>query len=131
MLSNRIGRAFVDDLAAHGITVAEWRVLLSAAAHDAVSGQEVTNRWAMDKMAVNRAVANLEERHLIEKRANPDDRRAIDVVMTRSGRELHATLLPVANGRYHQIMAGLDRTEAATLRTILSKLIAHMDGDTM
>ena len=123
MLANRIGRAFVNEMEAHQVTVAEWRVLLTLAMHDVASGQEITGRWAMDKMAINRAIASLEQRGLIEKRKNNQDRRVTDLLLTETGQALYDKLLPMANQRYRDLMAGLDKKEEKNLRQVL-----HADG---
>lgn len=128
MLSNRIGKAFAADLESQNITIAEWRVLLTLAEHAPASGQEITERWAMDKMAVNRAIKSLQGAGLIEKKANPTDKRVINLLLTKAGRTLYSQILPNANERYHQLLAGLDRTEEKHLREMLLKMISHVDG---
>lgn len=127
LLANRIGKAFVTVLETHNVSVAEWRVVLTLAQHEKACGQEITGRWAMDKMAVNRAIAGLKRRGLIETRKNRDDRRVVDLMLTARGRTLYEKLLPVANQRYHRLMAGLEKSEAKLLRRIMLKMIAHAD----
>ncbi|TAK47260.1 MAG: MarR family transcriptional regulator [Xanthobacteraceae bacterium] len=126
MFANRIGKVFASELAKYDVTIAEWRVILSL--HKNVSGQEITRRWAMDKMAVNRAIASLEQRGLIKKVRNDKDRRIIDLSLTRSGQALYEKLLPVANARYRRLMMGLDKSETKLLREILIKMIIHADS---
>ncbi len=128
MLANRIGRTFVNDMARHDVTIAEWRVLLTLAVNGQATGKQITSRWAMDKMAVNRAIASLEKRGLLEKRRDGGDRRVVNLSLTAKGRALYEKLLPAANARYHELMAGLDRDEARQLRDILVKMIAHADS---
>lgn len=115
-------------MAKHDVTIAEWRVLLTLALHGNASGKEITSRWAMDKMAINRAIASLEKRGLVEKRRDGADRRVINLSLTDRGRALYDKLLPAANARYHKLMAGLERDEAQLLRDILVKMIAHADS---
>jgi DNA-binding MarR family transcriptional regulator len=128
MLSNRIGKAFVAEMEAHEITVAEWRVLLTLALNATASGKEITERWAMDKMAVNRAISSLQKRNLIEKNQSSEDRRVINLMLTTSGQNMYDTLVPIANQRYHKLMAGLDKPEEQHLRATLLKMILHADS---
>jgi len=130
MLSNRIGQAFASELRRFGVTAAEWRVILTLGSRHRASGQEITGRWAMDKMAVNRAIAGLERRELVTKTKNHRDRRTIDVSLTASGRALYAELLPAANARYRKLMRCLNRSEARQLRDLLANMIAHADAIT-
>jgi len=130
MLSNRIGKAFASELRKFGVTVAEWRVILTLGLRASANGQEITGRWAMDKMAVNRAISGLERRGLVAKRKNRADRRTIDLSLTASGRALYAELLPAANERYRTLTQCLDRSEAKRLHDLLVKMIAHADAIT-
>ena len=128
MLANRIGKAFATELESQDMTVAEWRVLLTLAQHQNASGQEITGRWAMDKMAVNRAIKNLEQRGHIKKERSKADRRTIKLQLTVRGRKMYDDLLPMANDRYHALLSGLDKKEEKQLRQTLLKMIAHTDS---
>ena len=127
MLSNRIGKAFAVELESQDVTVVEWRVLLTLAQYEPASGKEITGRWAMDKMAVNRAISSLQRRNLIKKKINSVDKRVIDLMLSASGHKLYDQLLPVANERYHKLLSGLNSIEEKQLRTTLLKLIVHVD----
>jgi|TARA_B100001971_G_C17785643_1_gene331948 DNA-binding MarR family transcriptional regulator len=128
MLANRIGKAFATELESQDMTVAEWRVLLTLAQHQNASGQEITGRWAMDKMAVNRAIKNLERGGHIKKKRSKADRRTINLQLTARGRKIYDDLLPMANDRYHALLSGLDKKEEQQLRQALLKMIAHTDS---
>ncbi len=128
MLANRIGKVFASELERRDLTVAEWRVLLSLAQYQNASGKEITDRWAMDKMAVNRAIRNLELRGLIKKTRSQKDRRTINLALTVAGRKIYDELVPMANDRYHALLSGLDKKEEKQLRQTLLKLITHTDS---
>ena len=128
MLANRIGKAFASELENQDMTVAEWRVMLTLAQHQNASGQEITGRWAMDKMAVNRAISSLDQRGLIRKMRSNEDRRTINLQLTAAGRKMYDALLPMANDRYHELLSGLDKNEEKQLRQTLLKLITHTDS---
>ena len=128
MLSNRISRAFISELEKHDVTVAEWRVLLTLASHEKVSGRDISSRWAMDKMAVSRAVASLERRALVDKQQSRADKRSFELKLTKAGRSMYETILPVANRRYRELTAGLDKSEIKALRHLLVKAIGHVDA---
>ena len=124
MLSNRIGRAFQKEIEGdHGRTVAEWRVLLTLAQFPGASAIEITDRWAMDKMAVNRAIRRLVDAGHLRRRPNPDDRRSFHLSMTPKGKRLYARILPAANERYREIVACLSKQELAGLRAALKTLL--------
>lgn len=127
MLSNRIGRAFSHETDKFGISVAEWRVILTLALHEKASSREITSRWAMDKMAVSRAVSRLEEQELIVKRQNAKDKRSFDLYLTDTGYEMYKKMLPTANKHYHRLVSGLNKSETTAFRKALIKLIMQVD----
>ena len=61
VLSNRETRAFSTEVEPKfDITLAEWRVILMLSQRPGATTNEVTLRWAMEKMAANRAIRKLE-----------------------------------------------------------------------
>lgn len=126
VLANLIGRAFSDQLDENfGVSVPEWRVVLTLARHPGLTAAEITSRWAMDKMAISRAIQRLESDGHISRDRNPSDRRSYKLSLTDSGEALHRKILPAANERYREFISCLTREELANLRGSLEKLIAH------
>lgn len=126
VLANLIGRAFSGQLdGSFGMSVPEWRVLLTLARYPGLTAAEITNRWAMDKMAISRGIQRLERDGHIGRDRNPSDRRSYKLSLTASGEALHQKILPTANQRYREFVSCLTREELADLRNSLEKLIAH------
>lgn len=128
VLSNRITRAFESRLdTMHGISVPEWRVLLSVVSRDGLTAKDIHERWAMDKMTVSRAVRRLESQGHVERSANPDDARSYVLTITKKGARLYRKILPSADARYREILSCLSRRDQSSLKRILERLIAHSD----
>jgi DNA-binding MarR family transcriptional regulator len=124
ILANLIGGAYSDHLDDIGITVPEWRVVLTLARYPGSTATEITDRWAMDKMAISRAIQRQEKANNIERKGNPDDRRSFRLSLTASGDALYDKILPVANKRYQTLVSSLSPRELASLHKSLDKLIA-------
>jgi len=123
-LSSRIGRAFHDEIVAHhGLGLGEWRVLLSLAGEPGLSAADITSRWAMDKMAITRAVARLVAAGRVERRPSTVDRRKYSLYLTAAGSAKYQAVLPDARQRYRQIVAGLSADERRVAHDLLSRLI--------
>ena len=123
VVSSRISRQFAERYKAEfGLTIPEWRVLAHLAQSDQVSVREVQARVDMDKSKISRAAARLEASGLIEKRANPEDRRLLDMRLTDAGRTLFARIVPIANAYQAEILAQL-AAEAPAFRTALLRLL--------
>jgi DNA-binding MarR family transcriptional regulator len=129
VLANLVARAFSGKLdEAFDVSVPEWRVLLTLARHPGLTAAEITNRWAMDKMAISRAIQRLEAEARIRRDRNSHDRRSYSLSLTDRGHQLYETILPVAHERYHDFMSCLSKEEQTSLRQSLEKLIAQADN---
>ena len=77
MLSNRISSAIALRVLGtrFALTVTEWRVMAVLGRYPGLSANQVSQRTAMDKVAVSRAVARLLEAGRLERAFDDDDRR--------------------------------------------------------
>tara|TARA_R110002110_G_scaffold303713_1_gene517922 strand:+ start:307 stop:741 length:435 start_codon:yes stop_codon:yes gene_type:complete len=128
MLSNRISRAFFDEVETkYGVSLAEWRVILTLISEPGVSGADITNRWAMEKMAVNRAVQRLVDAGHVTRTRDPEDRRSYRLALTPQGTRLHDKIAPTANKRYEELSSSVPREELDALVATLQTMIARAE----
>jgi DNA-binding MarR family transcriptional regulator len=124
-LSNRIGRAFQAEIEGrHGLTLPEWRVMLSARRHPGIEAGLVAEAWGMDKMTISRAVRRLERAGRLVRRPARGDRRRRRLTLTPAGRALHAAIEPEATRRYRAFLAPLSTAERRALARALARLLA-------
>ena len=128
VLSNRVGRAFYVEIEKKfGVTLAEWRVLLTLTSEPGVSAAEITNRWAMEKMAVNRATQRLVDQGFVTRDRDPDDGRSYKLKMTTKGQKLYEKIAPSADKRYSELMAAIDSDEVDAMVRALQKIIRRAE----
>lgn len=128
VLSNRIDRAFYGEIETQfGVTLTEWRILLSLRSEPGLSAAEITNRWAMEKMSVNRAVQRLEEQGAIKRRRDPADARRFQLTLTTKGQKQHAKVWPTASKRYAELTDTITKNEKDILVSTLQKIIRRAD----
>ena len=128
ILSNRIGRAFYNEVETRfNITIAEWRVMLTLAAEPGVSAAEITNRWAIEKMAVNRAIQRLVDDGNVSRTRDPEDRRSYRLALTAKGRKLYEKIAPAANKRYAELISSVSETELKSMVAVLQKMIQRAE----
>lgn len=126
VLTNHIGRIYLKKLESEfGFSNAEWRVMLTLHAIPRSTAADITAQWAMDKMAISRAIRRLEERGWITRDVNPDDRRSLVLLLTDAGMAKYDEVLPTANAIYRDIISSLSRDELGQLRSHLGGLIEH------
>ena len=129
VLSNRLTRAFEAELEPErGLSVPEWRVLLSVSAAAGSTAKAVHEQWAMDKMTISRAVRKLVASGRLRRSRNPDDRRSYALELTPKGRRLVDEIFPDADERYRRILRCLSAGERDELSKILAKLILRTES---
>lgn len=72
----------------------------------------------------------LEREGLVRRLPHPDDRRAIEVELTRQAREKIDALLPQHLANEERLLAPLAADERAALDRLTSKLLAHLEAST-
>jgi DNA-binding MarR family transcriptional regulator len=80
----------------YGIGVPEWRVLVTLGQYGVMTAKAIGAHTHMHKTKVSRAVALLEKRKLIVRRANRDDMRETFLSLTTTGRTMYEEVAPHA-----------------------------------
>lgn len=123
VLTNTISRALAREYAdAFDIGVLEWRVIAAVGRDAPTTAAAVSERTAMDKVAVSRAVNSLVSRRLLVRRVDASDRRRALLSLSGRGREIHDRIALRANRLERQLLAVLDAQERRQLDGLLAKL---------
>ncbi|MFL0337757.1 MULTISPECIES: MarR family winged helix-turn-helix transcriptional regulator [Stenotrophomonas] len=126
VLSNRvsgnIAKLYGDR---YGLAIPEWRVITILALYPGSSASEVSDRTAMDKVAVSRAVARLLERGFIKRETHGDDRRRSVLALSAAGFEVYETIAPMVIEITRKLMSVLSDEE----EQMLEKLILRLAGE--
>lgn len=80
----------------YGIGVPEWRVLVTLGQYGVMTGKAIGAHTHMHKTKVSRAVALMEERKLLVRRANRADMRESFLSLTAAGRTMYEEVAPHA-----------------------------------
>ena len=120
-VSGRIAKSYEQQFQ---LTIAEWRVMAVLGRFPGLTAAEVTERTAMDKVQVSRAVSRLKDTNRIEQRAVEGDRRARHLFLTEQGHDVYAEIVPLARDYETRVTAGLNAAERVQLERLLDKLTA-------
>ena len=120
-VSGRIAKSYADRFQ---LTIAEWRVMAVLGRFPGLTAADVTERTAMDKVQVSRAVARLQVARRIEQRAVDGDRRARHLFLTDEGREVYAEIVPLARDYEQRLLASFTTGERVQLDRLFEKLAA-------
>jgi DNA-binding MarR family transcriptional regulator len=96
----------------YGIGIPEWRVLVTLGEYRVMTGKAIGAHTHMHKTKVSRAVAQLEQRKFISRRANRADLREAFLSLTPAGRAIYDEAAPIAldfTNRLSEVVAPSDR----------------------
>lgn len=121
-LDRRVGEAGL------GLTPGEGRTLSHAFRAGAVRQNVLAERMGVEAMTLSGALDRLEARGLVERRADPDDRRAKTVHLTPAGEEMLEQIQPIAAALRTEasdaVSAEQWRTFVEVLKTVRANLSA-------
>ncbi len=120
-VSSRVAEAY---RARFGLRIAEWRVMAVLGDAGALTQRDLTEATLMDKVAVNRACKELEDRGLAARTANERDGRSHHLELTDAGREMHGGIMPLALEMEARMFEGFSTEERETFRSLLARLRA-------
>src|SRR5215470_19816941 len=93
LVSQALSRVYAER---YDIGVPEWRVLVTLGQFSVMTGKAIGTHTHMHKTKVSRAVAELERRKLVARRANRADLRESFLSLTPAGRAIYEELAPGA-----------------------------------
>lgn len=106
----------------YGITRREWRIVALLADQGALSPSTLAERGDLDRARTSRAITALVAKKLIERIAEPGDRRRATVGLTASGRALYDELFPQVAQINRDVVAALDDEALAAFDAALAAL---------
>ena len=122
-VSRRIRIDANRDLGPLGVTWAQVRALRTLArAATPMRMSELATRLEIARRSATSVVDELVDRGLVERRDDPADRRAVDVVVTQQGVRLLEQLRARRRAAASALTAGLSSSELTTLHGLLARL---------
>ena len=109
----------------YGIGVPEWRVLVTLGQHEAMTAKAIGAHTHMHKTKVSRAVALMEKRRLLARRANRDDMREAFLSLTAAGRAMYEEVAPHALDFARRLTEILTPADRDAFNRALSQLTAR------
>jgi len=107
----------------HDLTIPEWRVMAVLAREPGLSAAQVSDRTAMDKVAVSRAVSRLLDHRRIARRQAQDDRRRSSLQLTAAGLAVYRQVSPLALDYEGRLLECLTEGERASLDGAMERLL--------
>jgi DNA-binding MarR family transcriptional regulator len=119
LVSQALSRIYADR---YGIGVPEWRVLVTLGQYGMMTGKAIGSHSHMHKTKVSRAVALLEDRKLVMRRANRADLREAFLALTPAGRAMYDDLAPIALDFANRLAEAVDSADRAAFERAVDSL---------
>jgi DNA-binding MarR family transcriptional regulator len=124
-LSDEVHLSFERELAAHGVTVAQWNVLVTLYRGEGETVAEVARFIDTDAAAVSRLVDRLAEKGLVARSADPASRRRVLLALTPRAAGLVPVLVQLADRNDEAFFGTLPAAQRAELTGLLQRLLSE------
>jgi DNA-binding MarR family transcriptional regulator len=125
LMSQALSRVYAEP---YGIGVAEWRVLATLGQYGVMTGKAIGVHSHMHKTKVSRAVALLERRKLVVRRANRSDLREAFLSLTPAGRDIYQHLAPIMLAMVQQLIAAIEPADRVVFDRVVRILTDRSTG---
>src|SRR3954447_6887619 len=124
-----VTRAFEQELAAAGGSQPTWLILLALQQQAWRTQQEIAATVGIEGATLTHHLDKLEKAGLIERKRDPDNRRAVLVELTDAGEEMFLKLAQAAMRFDKRLRKGLSEDEVDAFRDTLTRLRANVAAE--
>lgn len=125
-VSRLMRRAFDAHVRDIGVTRPQWMVLTLLEAHAGNNQGALAELLDVEPITLGRMLDRLQEAGLVERRADPADRRAWRIFLTEKGDRMIDKLRPPAAETLSQALEGISQAECDHLMEILKRVRANL-----
>ncbi len=119
---NRLERRMGEALGVHGLTMPQFDVLATLWHGEGITQQELAERLLVTKGNVVGLIDRVSSAGWVERRADPEDRRANRLYLTDAGRKLLAEAWPSQTVLTQKVFGALSEAELQTMHAMLVRL---------
>ncbi|QIK95532.1 MarR family transcriptional regulator [Sphingomonas sp. HDW15A] len=120
--AHALRRAFDRRAAALSVTRAQWKVLFRLSRMPGLRQVELADMLDVEPITLSRIVDRLADANLVERRADPADRRAWRLYVTEGATPLVAKLRRLGEAMTEEAFAGIPRDQLDTVRAALAQV---------
>jgi DNA-binding MarR family transcriptional regulator len=113
------------ELAPLQVSAAQWLVVLLVGEDRAASAAGLCDALSHDPGAMTRLLDRLEEKGVVRRVRDEDDRRTVRIELTESGKALYPKIIAAMVDVYNRLLRGFSKTEANELESYLKRMLAN------
>ena len=130
-VSRLLRRTFDARARGIGVTRPQWQVLTLLHRHAGINQGGLADILEVEPITLGRMIDRLQDAELVERRADPADRRAWRLYLTDKGDGLLDQLRPLARATYDIALEGVDEADRAQLMAILDRMRGNLSRRTV
>lgn len=119
-------RSFDERARAMGVTRPQWRVLALLKRFDGSTQITIADMLEVEPISLGRMIDRLQDAELVERRADPKDRRAWRLHLTPKGRAKITELLPTASALFADALQGISEAKQNDLEDMLNIIRSNL-----
>jgi DNA-binding MarR family transcriptional regulator len=129
-VSRLFRRSFDERARQIGVTRPQWQVLVIVSRKPGINQGGVADLLEVEPITVGRMIDRMQESELVERRADPADRRAWRLHLTDKGESLVAQLRPLGAETLEGALEGIDPAEREMVQRALQRMLANLSRKT-
>jgi DNA-binding MarR family transcriptional regulator len=122
-----VRKAFERRVAPQGLSSAQWRLMVVVVKHGGTTQARLADILEIEPISVSRLIDRMEAAGWVERRPDPQDRRAKIVVPTERAHAAHAEIRALADEVYAEALHGLGAEERRMLVDGLARVLANLN----
>jgi DNA-binding MarR family transcriptional regulator len=119
-------RAFDERARTMGVTRPQWRVLALLKRFDGSTQVTIADMLEVEPITLGRMIDRLQDAELVERRADPKDRRAWRLHLTAKGRAKITELQPTASAMFAEALNGISEAKQTELEEMLNIIRSNL-----
>jgi DNA-binding MarR family transcriptional regulator len=128
-VSRLMRRAFDVRARTIGVTRTQWRMLTTLSRHEGANQGRLADLLDVEAITLCRMVDRLSEAGLVERRADPTDRRAWRIYLTDRARPILDELRSLGDGLIEETLEGVSAAERDTLMSLLERIRTNLNDE--
>jgi len=117
-----VHQIFKAELVPYGVTPGQYGVLMCLWDENGQTARQLADRLSLDGSTMTGLLDRMEQKGLIEKRPDPTDRRALQVLLTEKANELRYSLPQAIDLANKKALANMDEKQVQIFKELLWKL---------
>ena len=111
-----------------GLTRAQWRALKRLSHDEGMRQNELAEFLDMEPIAVGRVIDRLQKAGFVERRADPNDRRAWRLHLTARSHAVVDDMESISSGLFRDAQKGISATDLKTMISVLARMKDNLNA---